>query len=200
MFKKNILIILISASFGCLQPQTEQQPVQFYDMRIAQNNLSSTAQTRVAYPSLQIGRFTALGPYAEQMVYRKSEHRLAVDELNRWIDQPAELIRIVIFEQLQTTHLFQELQVNGIGRSRLLLTGKLIRLEVSPDLKAVIELQLILSDTVRDSILLNQVYRRNVPLSQASAEAFAAAASAGVEDIVEEFVENLPEAHVPARD
>jgi ABC-type uncharacterized transport system auxiliary subunit len=146
---------------------------------------------------VEIDRFSAVGLTAgRSIVYTNDDADLVLQEYNYdfWHEPPSVMLRDVLISYMRggnvaTTITTPEMRADV----DFILTGRVQRLETrrgtSP--KAVVELELGVSNARNGSVLMVKSYRTDVPATDGSVEAAVVAANQAIADIFSRFVNDL---------
>jgi len=173
---------------GCALTRNSPRPMAHYELRIP---VLPTAAAQAAPVSIAIGRFGALGPHGTRMLYRKGPHQVARDEYNRWVLPPNELVAREFYRGFAASGAFHQVISRTRDNDALQLTGTLIELEATVDLRAHVRVDIVLTNPQSSQAPVSREYSDKEPFSPASPEAFAAAASEALGRIVAAAVDDV---------
>lgn len=176
---------------GCSSPSVPQD-------RYYRINLETPASGAIVLNGVvEMDRFVAVGLAAGRaVVYTSDANAQVLQEYNYdfWHEPPAIMLRDALIDYLRGANVAKDIVTPDMRASAdYLLSGRVHRLETSrgSSPKAVVELELGVSDAHTGAVLIVRSYRTDVPVSGASVEAAAMAVNKAVEDIFERFLNDL---------
>lgn len=179
-------IILLSA---CSQPPVPQD-------RYYRINAPDAVSSGLLLPgTVEIDRFGAEGLAAgRSIIFVADERTLQEYNYDFWHKPPGDMFRDAMIDFLRASGAAQNFVTPEMRASaNYLLTGRIQALETVRGLnpKAIVALELAVTDGVTGSIKLVRSYRAEVPADGSSVKAAVAAANQGVADIFTRFLSDL---------
>jgi ABC-type uncharacterized transport system auxiliary subunit len=147
--------------------------------------------------NLQIDRLRADALTGErQLLYKETADSLEIHRYpyHRWSDAPAILLQVELVSFLDAAAAADSVtSATTYVKADYFVSGRIHRFErvLEPDLRAVVEIELVVTSAGGDEILVNRSYREERPAADTTIEASAAAFSAAVHAIFERFLADL---------
>ena len=137
--------------------------------------------------SINVSEITADRPYSDKMVFRISGNRIEIDEYNRWAGTPSELIR-------------KYFTVSFDGKSSekpsdYAMKAEIMQLEADLNkLSVKLMMQISIRSVQKDKIVLQKVYRGEIPVVKVTGESFARGVETALGKISDELANDLGKA------
>ena len=139
--------------------------------------------------SINVSEVTADRPYSDKMVFRISGNRIEIDELNRWASSPSELVKKYLTLSFDNR--------SSAKPSDYAMKAEIMQLEADLNKSSVnLMIQISVRSAQTDKVVLQKVYRQEIPLVKVTGENFARGVESGLGKISEELVKDLGKAQL----
>jgi len=134
--------------------------------------------------SINVSEVTADRPYSDKMVFRISGNRIEIDEFNRWAGSPSELVKKYFTLSFDNK--------TSIKPSDYTMKAEIMQLEADLNRSSVnLMVQISVRSVQTDKVVLQKMYRQEIPIVKVTGENFARGVEAGLGKISEELVKDL---------
>lgn len=176
MLRPMMISIAVLMLAGCVFTKEKFHPVRYYDIGNPEAGKSPIC--------LQVGLFSVIGAYRQDMIYRTEKNELERDQFNKWALTPDILVR----RYLKMSFLGESSKESGFA-----ITGNILSFEADVLKKEVLftlEYR-ITTQANPDDAVLEKTSTFKVTLDDSSPEAFARAMSRAVSDFTESLASDL---------
>jgi ABC-type uncharacterized transport system auxiliary subunit len=137
--------------------------------------------------SINVSDVTADRPYSDKMVFRISGNRIEIDEFNRWAGSPSELVKKYFTLSFDN--------MNPAKPSDYTMKAEIMQLEADLNKSCVkLMIQTTIRSVQKDRIVLQKVYREELPVVKVTGESFAKGVEAALGKICDEIAKDLDKA------
>ena len=138
--------------------------------------------------SINVSEISADRPYSDKMVFRISENRIEIDEFNRWAGSPSEL-----FKKYFTLAFDNR---NSAKPSDYTMKAEIMQLEADLNKSTVrLMMQISIRSVQTDKIVLQKVYREEIPVEKVTGESFARGIESALGKIADKLSDDMSGAH-----
>jgi ABC-type uncharacterized transport system auxiliary subunit len=185
------MTMIVLSVIGCTAPVVPQD--RYYRIEVA----PPASGTIMLNNSVEMDRFQAVGLTAGRaLIYTTDTNGHVMQEYNYdfWYKPPSVMLRDALIGYLRNANVTNAIVTPEMrAEANYLLNGRILRFEThrgaSP--KAVVELELGVSDTRTGAVLIIRSYRTDVPAADGTVDAAVVAANKAVADIFARFLKDL---------
>ena len=134
--------------------------------------------------SISVSEITADRPYSDKMVFRISGNRIEIDEFNRWAGSPSELVKKYFSSSFENA--------SSAKPSDYTMKSEIMQLEADLNKSSVkLMMQISIRSVQKDRIVLQKVYREEIPLAKVTGESFARGVETALGKISDALVKDV---------
>lgn len=166
---------------GCsIFPRPDGPAVNYFDIRPGTPPATSAVTAKVMALPFQAG-----GIYGSRMVFKLHANQVKLDEFNRWVAPPDEMVRLILTAGFGG-------KPGQAGAPELTLEGEILDFSCNlTDKTVTVAIAIICREYPSQQIAWREVFVRHVRIEHETAGDFAAAAAKGVMEIAEAVAARL---------
>ena len=137
--------------------------------------------------NINISEITADRPYSDKMVFRISANRIEIDEFNRWSGSPSELVKRYFTLYFDNS--------SSAKPSDYAMKAEIMQIEADLNKPCVkLMMQVSIRSMQNDKIVVQKVYREEIPVVKVTGESFARGVETALQKISDEIAKDLGKA------
>ncbi|MFA6567981.1 MAG: hypothetical protein WCS96_07190 [Victivallales bacterium] len=136
---------------------------------------------------VNVSEITADRPYSDKMVFRISGNRIEIDEFNRWAGSPSELVKKYFTLSFENKA--------SVKPSDYIMKAEIMQLEADLNKASVnLMMQISIRAVQKDVIVVQKVYREEIPVVKVTGESFARGVETALGKISDELSRDVQSA------